>query len=67
MKDIVIVFLSILSVFMILLSITFYSRGERIKYVANYDINREHLLMQEINGYSYCPYCGEYIGTGSEG
>lgn len=66
MKDIVIVFLSILLGFMILLNLTLYSRGERIKYVVNYDINREHLLMQEINGYSYCPYCGEYIGTESE-
>lgn len=66
MKDIVIVFLSILLGFMILLSTTLYSRGERIKYVVNYDINREHLLMQEINDYSYCPYCGEYIGTESE-
>ena len=66
MKDTIIIILSILAGFMLFLSLTMYSRGERIKYVVNYDINREHLYMKEVNGYSYCPYCGEYIGAESE-
>lgn len=67
MKDIVIVFLSILLGFMILLNLTLYSRGERIKKVADYDVNRVHVNIHEMNkDYNYCPYCGEYIGTESE-
>lgn len=59
-------FLILLAIFACFLCFTFYSRGERIKQVVNYDINREHLIMQESGNYNYCPYCGEYIGRESE-
>ena len=66
MKNYIIVFLSILLFFAIFLCLCFYSRGERIKQIANYDINKEHLIMQESGNYNYCPFCGECIGAESE-
>lgn len=62
MKNYIIVFLSILLFFAIFLCLCFYSRGERIKQVANYDINKEHFILHESTDYNYCPHCGEYIG-----
>lgn len=63
MKNYIIAFLSILLFFALFLCLCFYSSGERIKKVTNYDISKEHhLIMQESSDYNYCPYCGEYLG-----
>lgn len=60
-------FLILLAIFCVFLCFTFYSRGEYIKKVADYDVNQVHVNIHELNkDYNYCPYCGEYIGVESE-
>lgn len=66
MKNIIITVLIVLLIFIEYLCLCFYARGERIKQVVNYDIKKEHLIMQESGNYNYCPYCGEYIAESEE-
>lgn len=66
MKNIIITVLIVLLIFTGCLCFSFYARGERIKQVVNYDIKKEHLIMQGSGNYNYCPYCGAYIAESEE-
>lgn len=68
MKDRIIMILGMLLGFMCFLLFMFYARGEYIKKVADYDVNKVHVSIHELNDeYNYCPYCGEYIGELEDG
>ena len=61
-NDVLILLISIALFMSLILCFTFYERGERIKQISSYDVNKEHYIMHEEKGYNYCPYCGEQIG-----